>query len=38
MAEEVLATTDDPQVTALANAVVKGQQAEIDTMQQLLAG
>jgi len=38
MAEEVLAATDDPQVTALANAVVKGQQAEIDTMQQLLAG
>jgi len=38
MAEDVLATTDDPQVTALANAVVQGQQAEIDTMQQLLAG
>jgi len=36
MAEDVLATTDDPQVTALANAVVKGQQAEIDTMQRLL--
>jgi len=38
MAEEVLATTNDPQVTALAQAVVTGQQAEIDTMQQLLAG
>lgn len=38
MAEEVLAATDDPQVTTLANAVVKGQQAEIDTMQRLLAG
>ena len=38
MADEVLATTADPKVTALAKAVVKGQQAEIDTMQQLLAG
>jgi uncharacterized protein (DUF305 family) len=38
MAEDVLATTDDPQVTALANAVVKGQQAEIDTMQQMVTG
>jgi len=38
MAQQVLDTTSDPQVTALANAVVKGQQAEIDTMQQLLAG
>jgi uncharacterized protein (DUF305 family) len=38
MAQQVLDTTSDPQVTALANAVISGQQAEIDTMQQLLAG
>ena len=38
MAQQVLDTTSNPQVTALADAVVKGQQAEIDTMQQLLAG
>lgn len=38
MAQDVLVTTDDPQVTALANAVVKDQRAEIDAMQQLLVG
>jgi uncharacterized protein (DUF305 family) len=38
MAEQVLTTTDDEQVKALAENVVAGQTAEIDTMQQLLAG
>ncbi|MEO8330350.1 MAG: DUF305 domain-containing protein [Candidatus Nanopelagicales bacterium] len=38
MAEQVLTTTDDEQVKALAENVVSGQNAEIDTMQQLLAG
>ena len=38
MAEQVLTTTDDEQVTALAENVVSGQNAEIDTMQQLLVG
>ena len=38
MAQQVLDTTSDPQVTALANAVLDGQTTEIDTMQKLLAG
>lgn len=38
MAQQVLDTTSIPEVTSLANAVVKGQQAEIDAMQQLLSG
>lgn len=38
MAEQVLATTTDEQVKALAQDVVAGQTTEIDTMQQLLAG
>lgn len=37
MAEQVLAESSNPDVTALANAVVSGQTAEIDTMQKLLA-
>lgn len=37
MAEQVLADSTNPDVTALANAVVSGQTAEIDTMQKLLA-
>lgn len=37
MAEQVLADSTNPDVTALANAVVAGQTAEIDAMQQLLA-
>ena len=37
MTQQVLDTTNDPQVTTLANAVISGQQAEIATMQQLLA-
>jgi uncharacterized protein (DUF305 family) len=36
MAQQVLETTNDPQVTALAQDVVQAQQAEIDAMQQLL--
>lgn len=38
MAEQVLTTTTDEQVKALAQDVVAGQNTEIDTMQQLLAG
>lgn len=38
MAEQVLATTTDEEVKALARNVVAGQNTEIDTMQQLLAG
>lgn len=38
MAEQVLATTTDEQVKDLAQDVVAGQNAEINTMQQLLAG
>jgi uncharacterized protein (DUF305 family) len=37
MADQVLAETSNPEVTALAEAVVTGQTAEIDVMQQLLA-
>jgi uncharacterized protein (DUF305 family) len=37
MADQVLAETSDPEVTALAEAVITGQTAEIDVMQQLLA-
>ena len=36
MAQQVLETTNDPEVTALAQDVVQAQQAEIDAMQQLL--
>jgi uncharacterized protein (DUF305 family) len=38
MAQDVLATTADPQVTTLAQAVIAGQTAEIATMRGLLAG
>jgi uncharacterized protein (DUF305 family) len=38
MADGVLTTTADPQVKALAQAVVSGQTEEIDTMKGLLAG
>lgn len=38
MAEQVLATTQDPAVKALAQAVVTGQTAEITTMKGLLGG
>ena len=38
MAQDVLATSSDPEVTALAEAVIEGQTAEIATMQGLLAG
>lgn len=37
MAQQVLDTTDNAEVAALASDVVEGQQAEIETMQQLLA-
>lgn len=37
MAQQVLAATSDPDVAKLAQAVVDGQTAEIDTMQKLLA-
>ncbi|MDO8307189.1 MAG: DUF305 domain-containing protein [Actinomycetota bacterium] len=37
MAEQVLADSTNPDVIALADAVVAGQTAEIDAMQQLLA-
>jgi uncharacterized protein (DUF305 family) len=37
MAQQVLDTTNNAEVTALANDVVQAQQLEIDTMQQLLA-
>lgn len=36
MAQDVLATTTDPEVKALAEAVVSGQEAEITTMKALL--
>lgn len=36
MAKDVLKTTQDPEVRALAEAVVSGQEAEISTMQGLL--
>lgn len=36
MANQVLSTTSDPQVKALAEAIVKGQNSEITTMQGLL--
>ncbi|MDF2093660.1 DUF305 domain-containing protein [Knoellia sp. 3-2P3] len=36
MAEDVLASTEDPEVKALAQAVVEGQEKEITTMQGLL--
>jgi uncharacterized protein (DUF305 family) len=36
MAQQVLATTSDPQVMTLANAIIDAQTAELDTMQQLL--
>jgi len=38
MANQVLATTTDPNVKTLAEAVVNGQTSEIDTMKGLLAG
>ena len=38
MAQDVLSTTQDPQVRTLAEAVVSGQTAEIATMKGLLAG
>jgi uncharacterized protein (DUF305 family) len=38
MANQVLATTKNAQVTQLANAIVAGQTTEIDTMKKLLAG
>ncbi|WP_198950759.1 DUF305 domain-containing protein [Kineosporia sp. A_224] len=38
MADDVLETTQDPQVRSLAEAVVSGQTAEIATMKSLLAG
>lgn len=37
MAEQVKAASSDAEVIALANAVISGQTAEIETMQQLLA-
>lgn len=37
MAEQVLETTNDPEVTALAQDVVQAQQTEIDSMRQWLA-
>jgi uncharacterized protein (DUF305 family) len=37
MAQQVLDTTSNAEVTALANDVVQSQQGELDTMQQLLA-
>jgi uncharacterized protein (DUF305 family) len=37
MAEQVASTTANPQVQALAEAIVAGQTAEIATMQQMLA-
>lgn len=37
MAQQVLASTSDPDVAKLAQAVVDGQTTEIDTMQKLLA-
>ncbi len=37
MAEQVKATSTDPQVTQLADAIIAGQTAEIDTMQQELS-
>lgn len=37
MARQVLAASDDPEVTKLAEAVVAGQTAEITTMQRLVA-
>jgi uncharacterized protein (DUF305 family) len=37
MAEDVLATTQDADVKALAEAIVKAQKAEIEQMQKLLA-
>ena len=36
MAQDVLSTTQDPQVRSLAEAVVSGQTAEIATMKGLL--
>ena len=36
MAQQVLETTSDPRVTALAQAVIDGQTKEIETMKQLL--
>jgi uncharacterized protein (DUF305 family) len=38
MADDVLATTQDSAVKALAQAVIAGQTKEIDTMKGLLAG
>lgn len=38
MANQVLATTKNAEVTQLAKAIVTGQTAEIDTMKKLLAG
>jgi uncharacterized protein (DUF305 family) len=37
MAEQVASTTTNPQVEALAEAIIAGQTAEIATMQQMLA-
>lgn len=36
MAEQVLATTQNPEVKQLAEAIIKAQKAEIATMQSLL--
>jgi len=38
MANEVLAAGSDPEVRALAEAIIAGQQNEIELMQKLLAG
>jgi uncharacterized protein (DUF305 family) len=38
MADQVLTTSSDPEVTALAQAIIEGQTTEITTMEQLLAG
>jgi uncharacterized protein (DUF305 family) len=38
MAEQVLTTTEDERVRELAEAIITGQTAEIDTMRQLLPG
>ena len=37
MAQQVADTTTNPEVKALADAIIAGQTAEIATMQQLLA-
>jgi uncharacterized protein (DUF305 family) len=38
MSNDVLAAGADPEVRALAEAIIAGQQTEIELMQELLAG